>query len=173
MKKTTHHHAFTLIELLVVISIIAILASLAFPAVNGALDTAKKAQAKNNAVQIATAVAAYETEYGRLPTNSGTTVGSTLMAALTAASTTNNSRSIVFMEAQAWKKGKGGTNATGDYQDPWGGTYQILLDDDYDNRMTNTFPKLSGSGTESLTLMKKVAVWNTNSNTKFLVRSWE
>lgn len=172
-KKTTRPQAFTLIELLVVISIIAILASLAFPAVNGAMDSAKKTTAKNAAVQIANAVVAYETEYGRLPTNSGTTVGSTLMNALTAATTNNNSRAIVFLEAQAWKKGKGGTNANGDYQDPWGGTYQILLDDNYDNRMTNSFPKLSGSGTESLTLMKKVAIWNTNTSTKLLVRSWE
>jgi hypothetical protein len=77
------------------------------------------------------------------------------------------------LEAQAWKKGKGGTNASGDYQDPWGGTYQILLDDNYDNRMTNDFPKLSGSGTESITLVKKVAIWNTNASTKLLVRSWE
>jgi prepilin-type N-terminal cleavage/methylation domain-containing protein len=172
-KKTTRPQAFTLIELLVVISIIAILASLAFPAVNGAMDSAKKTTAKNAAVQIANAVVAYETEYGRLPTNSGTTVGSTLMNALTAATTNNNSRAIVFLEAQAWKKGKGGTNANGDYQDPWGGPYQILLDDNYDNRMTNSFPKLSGSGTESLTLMKKVAIWNTNTSTKLLVRSWE
>lgn len=172
-KKTTRHQAFTLIELLVVISIIAILASLAFPAVNGAMDSAKKTTAKNAAVQIANAVVAYETEYGKLPANSGTTVGSTLMNALTAANTTDNPRAIVFLEAQAWKKGKGGTNASGDYQDPWGGTYQILLDDNYDNRMTNSFPKLSGSGTESLTLIKKVAVWNTNTSTKLLVRSWE
>ena len=172
-KKTTRPQAFTLIELLVVISIIAILASLAFPAIGGAMDSAKKTTAKNAAVQIANAVVAYETEYGRLPTNSGTTVGSTLMNALTASDTANNPRAIVFLEAQAWKKGKGGTNASGDYQDPWGGTYQILLDDNYDNRMTNSFPKLSGSGTESLTLMKKVAVWNTNTSTKLLVRSWE
>jgi prepilin-type N-terminal cleavage/methylation domain-containing protein len=173
-KKTTRPQAFTLIELLVVISIIAILASLAFPAIGGAMDSAKKTTAKNAAVQIANAVVAYETEYGRLPTNSGTTVGPALMSILTAATTNNNPRAIVFLEAQAWKKGKGGTNASGDYQDPWGGTYQILLDDNYDNRMTNSFPKLSGSGTtETLTLMKKVAVWNTNANSKLLVRSWE
>jgi prepilin-type N-terminal cleavage/methylation domain-containing protein len=172
-KKSTRPQAFTLIELLVVISIIAILASLAFPAIGGAMDSAKKTTAKNAAVQIANAVVAYETEYGRLPTNSGGIVNGDFMKILTANDSTNNARAIVFLEAQAWKKGKGGTNASGDYQDPWGGTYQVLLDTNYDNRMTNDFPKLSGSGTENLTLMKKVAVWNTNASTKLLVRSWE
>jgi prepilin-type N-terminal cleavage/methylation domain-containing protein len=61
-KKTTRPQAFTLIELLVVISIIAILASLAFPAIGGAMDSARKTTAKNSAVQIANAVVAYETE---------------------------------------------------------------------------------------------------------------
>ncbi len=62
---------FTIIELLVVVAIIGVLMSLLFPAVQGALDSAKKAQAKNDAMQIATAIVAYDTEYGRLPsTNS-------------------------------------------------------------------------------------------------------
>ena len=54
--------AFTLVELLVVISIIAILAGLLLPAVNGALESAKKTQGKSTAVQIAAAVSAYEME---------------------------------------------------------------------------------------------------------------
>ena len=58
---------FTIIELLVVVAIIGVLMSLLFPAVQGALDSAKKAQAKNDAMQIATAIVAYDTEYGRLP----------------------------------------------------------------------------------------------------------
>ena len=59
--------AFTLIELLVVIAIIAVLAGLAFPALRGVLDRTKKVQAKNDTVQIVTAVKAYYTEYGRYP----------------------------------------------------------------------------------------------------------
>ena len=58
---------FTVIELLVVIAIMAILMTLLFPAVQSALDAAKKAQAKNDVTQIATAMVAFDTEYGRLP----------------------------------------------------------------------------------------------------------
>ena len=59
--------AFTLIELLVVIAIIAVLAGLAFPVLNGVMARAKKTQAKNDTVQIVTAVNAFYTEYGRYP----------------------------------------------------------------------------------------------------------
>ncbi len=63
---------FTLIELLIVIAIIGILMALLFPAVGSAIDAARRAQAKNDVTQIATAITAYETEYGRLPGTNGT-----------------------------------------------------------------------------------------------------
>ena len=163
--------AFTLIELLVVISIIAILASLAFPAVGGAMDSAKKTTAKNAAVQIANAVVAYETEYGKLPTNSGGIVNSAFMNILSAADSTNNPRGIVFLEASEWKKGKGGTNSVG-YCDPWDSTkaFAIALDTGYSNRV-NVSTNGGDSGTYQI--MKKVGVWNQNTNSKYQVRSWE
>jgi len=65
--------AFTLIELLVVIIMIAILAGLLYPAINGAQNQAKKAQAKNDVTQIVTAVNAYYTEYGKYPIDSTAT----------------------------------------------------------------------------------------------------
>lgn len=165
--KSKKSAAFTLVELLVVISIVAILAGLSFPAVSGAMDSAKKTQAKSNAVQIAAAVTAYEMEYGKLPTFTGSTVDTNLVGILT----TNNSRGIVFLEAQAWKKGKGGTNSVG-YCDPWDSTkpYAIALDTDYDNKVA-----VSTNGEDSGTypVMKKVGVWNVNTNSKYQVRSWE
>lgn len=141
--------AFTLVELLVVISIIVILAGLSFPAVNGAMDSAKKTQAKSNAVQIAAAVSAYEMEYGKLPTLTGTIVDQTLVGILT----TSNSRGIVFLEAQAWKKGKGGTNSVG-YCDPWSSNtpYCIALDTDYDNKINVS---TNGGASGDATIMKK------------------
>jgi prepilin-type N-terminal cleavage/methylation domain-containing protein len=166
--KSKTSSAFTLVELLVVISIIAILAGLSFPAVSGAMDSAKKTQAKSNAVQIATAVTAYEMEYGKLPAFTGTTVDKTLVDILT----TNNSRGIVFLEAPTWKKGKGGTNSSGDYCDPWSSTsaYAIALDTDYDNKVSVS---TNGGPSGSYEIMKKVGVWNQNTTNKYQVRSWE
>jgi prepilin-type N-terminal cleavage/methylation domain-containing protein len=170
-KKTTRPQAFTLIELLVVISIIAILASLAFPAIGGAMDSAKKTTAKNAAVQIANAVVAYETEYGKLPTNSGGVVNDNFMKILTANDSTNNPRAIVFLEASAWKKGKGGTNDKG-YCDPWtnGVAFSIALDTDYNNRVDVS---TNGSVSGSFTITKKVGVWNVSTNPKYRVNSWD
>jgi len=168
--RTRHdQQAFTLIELLVVISIIVILASLSFPAVNGAIDSARKARAGSDVTQIATAVVAYEVEYGRLPTHTGTAVNSTLMATLTGNST-DNPRKIVFLEASEWKKGRGGTNSSG-FCDPWdsASVYQIALDTNYDNLVT--------AGTNSTNITKKVAVWNiptgtASEKTRRYVTSW-
>jgi len=156
-RSRTEWQGFTLIELLVVISIIAVLAALAFPAVNGAMDSARKARAKSDVAQIATAVVAYETEYGRLPTNSGTSVNTAFLATLSGNST-DNPRKIVFLELSEWKKGKGGTNSSG-FCDPWdsASVYQIALDTNYDNLVT--------AGTNSTNIMKKVAVWNNPTGT--------
>ncbi len=170
---------FTLIELLIVIAIIGILMALLFPAVGSAIDAARKAQAKNDVTQIATAITAYETEYGRLPgsgtAESGVPVDKTLVETLTAVSTNDNPRKITFIEVNAWKKGKSGTNASGAFLDPWGGAYYVALDYNYDN-------SLSTVGTNNTSVRKKVAVWNdpsthTNATTgqkgRRYVNSWE
>jgi type II secretion system protein G len=129
--------AFTLIELLIVIAIIAILAGLAFPAVQGALESGRKADARNDIAQIAAAVKAYQLEYGRLPASDSA------IKELTG----ENTREIVFLEA---KRPKGNPPRNGvaqdsnDYLDSWGRPYIILLDDGkngdtqaYDNRITH------------------------------------
>ena len=134
--------AFTLIELLVVIAIIAILAGLAFPAVQGALNSSKKAQARNDVAQLAAAVKAFQLEYGRLPNtiaNGDTTpTAKDVVSALTSSNSPLNPRGIAFIEANAYRKGKGGTNSSGAYLDPWGSEYRISLDTDYNNRMGPT-----------------------------------
>src|SRR5438270_8922225 len=61
--------AFTLIEMIVVMLIIATLAALLMTGASGAFERARKTQAKNDVIQIATAVNAFYTEYGRYPVN--------------------------------------------------------------------------------------------------------
>jgi prepilin-type N-terminal cleavage/methylation domain-containing protein len=131
--------AFTLIELLVVISIIAILAGLAFPAVQGALGQGKKAQARNDVNQIAMAFKAFQLEYGRLP-GTATTDGDAPSDWITTLTGTNsfNPRGIVFFEPKVAKGGKGGLDGT-TYKDPWGAAYVVTLDYNYDNKISNNF----------------------------------
>jgi type II secretory pathway pseudopilin PulG len=59
--------AFTLVEMIVVILIIATLTALFVGAAANTFDRARKTQAKNDVTQIATAVNAFFTEYGRYP----------------------------------------------------------------------------------------------------------
>lgn len=177
MNKSLHapeKSAFTLIELLIVIAIIGILMSLLFPAVNSAIDAARKAQAKNDVTQIATAVIAYETEYGRLPTNT-TTVSKTLVDTLAGITTNDNTRGIVFLEVQAAKKGKSGTNSLG-FVDPWttNVVYSIAMDNEssgaYDN---NISVSTNGTPVGTTVIRKKAAVWNVSTNSRRQVRSWD
>jgi prepilin-type N-terminal cleavage/methylation domain-containing protein len=131
--------AFTLIELLVVISIIAILAGLAFPAVQGALGQGKKAQARNDVNQIAMAFKAYQLEYGSLPAT-GTGDGNApadWITSLTRSNATFNKRNITFFEPKITKNRKGGLDGT-TYYDPWGGVYQVTLDLNYDNKIVKS-----------------------------------
>lgn len=154
----THHSdrpavvAFTLIELLIVIAIIAILAGLAFPAVQGALDSGKKAQARNDLQQIVMAVKAYQLEYGKLPllsesASSGDvpTNNSHLFNVLRGTGNEGedkdmNPRKIAFIEPKVSKARKGGLGIdNGIFYDPWGTPYQIRMDHNYDNQIQNFY----------------------------------
>lgn len=149
--------AFTLIELLTVIAIIAVLMGLLFPAVSSVKESARKAQAKNDATQIVTAVKAYYTEYGKYPVATGagaaadTTFGSggtnnkDLFDVLRAIPPVPpapllNPRQIVFLEPPVAKPNSrrggiipDGETGAGEFYDPWGSPFLIRIDTDYNN----------------------------------------
>jgi prepilin-type N-terminal cleavage/methylation domain-containing protein len=155
--------ALTLIELLVVIIVIAILLGLLFPAFRGIQDHAKRTQAKNDLIQIVTAVNAFYTEYGKYPlsTSSDTTFGpggspttnETLCNEIRGLSaTTLNPRQIVFISPPDVKDANNprsgiGTRVSnlGQYFDPWGKNYVIRIDGDYDNQVDNPYSANAGS----------------------------
>ncbi|MDD5198928.1 MAG: type II secretion system protein [Terrimicrobiaceae bacterium] len=177
--------AFTLIELLVVIAIIGILMTLLFPAIQAALDATKRAQAKNDATQIATAINAYVTEYGKVPMAAAGSdlqindAGGALMNVLSGVTTNaDNPRAIVFLEVPRAKSGANGAESTGGggytsgYKDPWKQDYQIWVDGNYDNEV---------NGPDGNPVRKTVLVWSTgkpkgnqpNSDVKKFIKSWE
>ena len=173
---STNHRkgqAFTLIELLVVIAIIAVLMGLLFPAGQSALDSAKKTTAKNQAVQIATAITAYETEYGKLPNFPTTNMAAGAVAMLCSSNDpVNNPRGLIFLDVMSWKKGKGGTNSVG-FCDPFDSTKPscVALDTNYANQIT--VPTNANGG--MLTITKHVGVWSTPKvgKTNVLISSWD
>ena len=173
--------AFTLIEMMVVMLIIATLAALLMGGATSAFDRARRTQAKNDVIQIATAVNAFYTEYGRYPVTvtdptkdaffgtGSTPAGSNaygtnvvLLNVLRNITTDPNAlalnpRQIVFLSPGGAKNTvppRGGI-ATADncYYDPWGSQYAVLIDTNYDNTLTNPYSDTDGSaGTTPLRL---------------------
>ena len=132
--------AFTLIELLVVIAIIAILAALVTPAINAALQRAKKAQVQTEVQAIKTAVQGFYNDYSKLPVSTGhggpdSTYSDNnskfIIQVLTANESVGplvNSRKIVYLETT--------TSATdGTFKDLWGTQYTLKLDNNYDGKV--------------------------------------
>ena len=154
----SQQEAFTLIELLVVIAIIAILIGLLFPAFRAVQDQAKRTQAKNDLTQIVNAVNAYYTDYGKYPPATDDVViadNSTLFNVLRAAepTPTYNLRQIVFINPPYVKNDTAGNRRSGvsptdgKYYDPWGTQYQVAIDTNYDNQMTNPYSLNAGPTT--------------------------
>jgi prepilin-type N-terminal cleavage/methylation domain-containing protein len=164
--------AFTLIEMIVVMLIIATLTALFMGAATSVFDRARRTQAKNDVIQIATAANAFYTEYGRYPVTvtsaatdaffgTGTTPGGctsygsndVLFNVLRNITTDPNAvalnpRQIVFLSPGGAKNTvppRGGIATDNRYYDPWGSQYAVLIDTNYDNTLTNPYSDTDGS----------------------------
>jgi prepilin-type N-terminal cleavage/methylation domain-containing protein len=177
MEMKTHDtlRAFTLIELLVVIVIIAVLMGIAFLVFQSIQNQAKKTQAKNDLMQIVTAVNAYYTEYGKYPiVTDDTPIANaadllyTLRAVATGANTGDviNSRKIAFLNVPDAKDQTsprtGIKSSDGQWYDPWGSTYKVAIDGTYDNQLANPYGSSGGAGSDPL--RQGVIAWSFGKN---------
>ena len=165
--------AFTLIELLVVITIIIILMGLLFPAFRGVQDQAKRTQAKNDLMQMTTAINAFYTEYGRYPCGAQGGAGSetndffgkddatqakmfTDLRGISGMTDANiNPKMIAFIQIPIAKtlahaQARSGICGDGHYHDPWGFAYRVRLDNNYNNLLANPYNSNAGFGTLNL-----------------------
>ena len=129
---------FTLIEMLSVVAIIAILASILYPALRQARDAPKRAQARADIRRLELAIQNYYAEYGHWPDtsawpatdndfitmlNGNRDAYTGVDAILGSYAVSNNPRGDRFMEID-----KKQSTADGLFVDPWGIPYIILMD---------------------------------------------
>jgi prepilin-type N-terminal cleavage/methylation domain-containing protein len=163
-------NGFTLLELVVVLAVIAILMSLLFAAAGGARETARRAKAKTDLLQIVSALHAFHADYEAYPLDremrrtevTFATKNSDLINALRAVPEgvnvrhALNPRQIVYIEvppaADARHPRSGIFN--GSWYDPWGpdpakpesGVYHVRIAAPDRHQVTNPYP--GGDGGE-------------------------
>jgi len=146
---------FTLIELLVVITIIGLLATILVPSIAGALKGSKKARAMSQIRDLDGAVKRFFAEYGKMPAPAGHNGAADrlyrggdqadVVEILIGMDTTQNPKQMVFLDLDPSAYGvktvaemqtliSGGEP----YRDPWGNDYGILMDLNFDDRITGT-----------------------------------
>lgn len=175
-RPSVSRRAFSLLELLVVITIIAILATLMFPAAGMIKHKADQAHAKNTALNLKTAITAYQADYRRYPVAKDASEpkvllsGHELMDVLLASETASepeglNPRGIPFFTDKDAKPMGGGkyrrglrveSDGAGELWDPWGNHYHVLLDLDGNGRIAT--PNWDGSA--SPLIYDSVLVWS-------------
>jgi prepilin-type N-terminal cleavage/methylation domain-containing protein len=155
-RHTRHHSGFTLIELLVVITIIGILASMAFPVVTGVMTKARKVRTLAIIKDLHVAIKGYQTEYNHYPskqteekeaikTDESGGQDALIKILLAAPSQQKpgqlNTRGIKFIDLPIAKNERGGLVGTEveNYKlvDEWGQPYNVLMDLDGDEKVKN------------------------------------
>ena len=123
--------SFTLVELMIVMGVIVILLAMLFPVIISSKEKARKKQALTEAHNIALAISAYRSEYGKWPNQSqagGDTTYFTNNYEVILRLIGNNPRGRVFLAVQATNQTDGSTNMV----DPWGVPYVICMNENED-----------------------------------------
>lgn len=179
MRPNSPTPGFTLVELLVVIAIIAILAGILLGVINAALTRADIGKARSQIADIVNAVKAFYGEYNLWPcllehqgqadrTYEGASQ-TNVIRMLRGIDSRINSKKIVFLDVPA-----DALSDDGRYLDPWGNTYVIIMDTDFNNHCLLTSV---GSGSPSGVVSgRQICVWSWGPNrgdTNSLIKSWE
>lgn len=169
---------FTLIELLVVIAIIAVLAAAGFAGGMVAINKAKRVTCLAAATALETGINQFYQEYGRLPdlggaesctTDSGKGVElvTMLLGKEASSNTMQNPKQLNYLAGLKEGKNKkggliytSGSSTIEGLYDPWGNGYEITLDTDYDEEITD--PINSGTVLRG----KRVVVWTKGADKK-------
>lgn len=175
-------NGFTLVEILVVIAIIAVLAGAGFAGATAAIQKAKKTSAMATCVAIESAVNNFYTEYGGMPdsltddktldTVTDKEFLNVLLGYAESATTPMNMKGIKFLNVSEGKKvgtkgmnglltsGTGASTTADGLYDPWGKSYKVRLDGNYDESLkpdsTNGFT--FSNSTPAKELGRRVAV---------------
>jgi prepilin-type N-terminal cleavage/methylation domain-containing protein len=172
---SSRNRAFTLIELLVVIAIIASLAGMTMGAASGVINQGKKVSARNDMMNIVTAIKSYNTDYGHYPIDSqdggnddlvygnhstgaakpnseiinvlryGTDTGWADNA--TSPLNPRQTRYLELTRAKDPNNPRSGLDDRGNWYDPWGEQYIVFIDGEYNNDINVKPVFTSGIGT--------------------------
>ncbi len=158
-----NYRAFTLIELLVVIAIIALLASLAFSVIPMTLNQAKKTEALTLAQSVKNGFMSYLAEYRRWPIGINSEVDSTtayamLSGAVPSATANLNTRNIAFIEFPNKFLNNRNPSLATTFTDPWKNPFQIRIDHDYDELISDLPDTRNKTGT--ININATAAIWS-------------
>lgn len=158
---TRNRTPFTLIELLTVMVIIMILVGILVPTVQTVRTRAMETDARTRVASLRTAISQFYSTYGHLPipatvdserklTDAEYDVLITILSGSETSTPKQNPRGIVFLEKMVTDSDK-----PHEFQDPWGERLVVVLDQDYDNEITNgPFETVNSSA----------AIWSTGKN---------
>lgn len=173
------------------IAIIAVLAAAGFAGGNAAMQKARKVTAQAAATSVATAIDQFYAEYSSLPSGSDGSLATdsgdgvdvlNILAGLEDGDDIENDRKIRFLSLKEAKSGNrdgvvygaNGNTIEGLY-DPWGQPYFIVMDTDYDEKLSVT----PGNGIGQVRLNgRRAAVYSLgvnspgDANNSTLVKTW-